>query len=146
MLYFISQRVLPEEKHREYREVFRLLEQLTSKFHDGLLRQSEIRAFTAEAKLDATFANQLDQLFERFSQQSEITPSETLHSKRRKARKEKKAKKQSKKMQKSSRYDENDCSDDLVSEPLSLAPAHDYILTLSDFIAASIELSGSIST
>ena len=60
ILYFISQRVLPEEKHREYRQIFRLLEHLTSKHHDGLLRQSEIRAFTKESKLDASFANQLD--------------------------------------------------------------------------------------
>ena len=41
---------------------------------------------------------------------------------------------------------ENDYSMSIEAEPLTLAPAHDYILTLSDFIAASIELSGSIST
>ena len=44
------------------------------------------------------------------------------------------------------RYNENDCSLSMEAEPLTLAPAHDYVLTLSDFIAASIELSGSIST
>ena len=45
------------------------------------------------------------------------------------------------------RYNENiDCSMSMEAEPLTLAPAHDYVLTLSDFIAASIELSGSIST
>ena len=47
----------------------------------------------------------------------------------------------------SMRYNENiDCSMSMEAEPLTLAPAHDYVLTLSDFIAASIELSGSIST
>jgi len=57
ILYFISQRVLPEEKFREYKEIFRLLEQLTSRANDGVLRQSEVRALASEAKLDATFAN-----------------------------------------------------------------------------------------
>ena len=107
ILYFISHRVLSEEKFREYKDIFLMLEQLTSRANDGILRQSEIRALVHEAKFDATFASQLDQMFERFSQHSEITPSETLHNKRRKARKEKKARKQSKKKQRS-RYDENE--------------------------------------
>ena len=66
-MYFIAQRVLPEEKYSEYREIFRILEQLSSKTQDGLLRQSEVRAFIKTANVDQTFASQLDQLFERFS-------------------------------------------------------------------------------
>jgi len=77
VLQFIGLRVITEKRYNEIKEVFRYIETVTSKFHDGFLRQTEVNSFYSHKERRQNLMKNLECLFKKFGRTATHSSAES---------------------------------------------------------------------